>query len=307
MSTHQNTAFHEMAPVLEHRIPRDGHSLYAKEFPGRGPTFVMLHGFPDNHHIYDPLGQFLANSGRHVVAFDFLGFGSSDKPQGYAYSYDQQLADLDAVVDHLNLQQIVPVGHDSGGFVAINYLLALPERIAHLCLLNTFYTNTATLRPPELIQFFATPGVNAIAQKMAEDPAMLDFLLTFQQSQFKAGGSGTQQAVIDDLVRPIIQQNFAQTPSAAPAFVQLAGGLFPQLGKNAASLARLKEIEIPCSIIWGDADAYLNLGVAKEFAATFRGASKHVLDAGHWVQLDLPEQVGRLMLSEVRVQEVVSQ
>lgn len=86
---------------------------------------------------------------------------------------------------------------------------------------------------------------------------MLDFLLTFQQSQFKAGGSRTQQAVIDDLVRPIIQQNFAKAPSAAPAFAQLVGGLFPQLGKNATSLARLKEIEIPCSIIWGNADALL--------------------------------------------------
>jgi pimeloyl-ACP methyl ester carboxylesterase len=109
---------------------------------------VTLHGFPDNHHIYDPLDQFLANAGRHVVAFDFLGFGSSDKPEGYIYNYDQQLADLDAVVNHLKLSQIVPVGHDSGGFVAINYLLAHPERIAHLCLLNTFYTNTTTLRPP---------------------------------------------------------------------------------------------------------------------------------------------------------------
>lgn len=240
------------------------------------------------------------------MAFDFLGFGSSDKPLGYVYSYDQQLADLDAVVDHLNLQQIVPVGHDSGGFVAINYLLAHPKQIAHLCLLNTFYTNTTTLRPPELIQFFATPGVNAIAQKMADDPVMLDFLLTFQQSQFKAGGSTAQQAVIDDLVRPIITQNFAQAPSAAPAFAQLVGGLFSQLGKNAMSLARLKEIEIPCSIIWGNADAYLNVGAAKEVAAAFRGASMHILDAGHWVQLDLPEQVGRLMLSEVNVQAVVS-
>lgn len=57
----------------------------------------------------------------------------------------------------------------------------------------------------------------------------------------------------------------------------------------------------------GHADAYLNTSVAKEFASTFRGASMHVLDAGHWVQLDLPEQVVRVMLSEVRVQAVVSQ
>jgi len=58
----------------EHRVPRGTHRLYAREYPGEGPAIVLMHGFPDNLHLYDRLVPHL--SGRRVVAFDFLGWGS---------------------------------------------------------------------------------------------------------------------------------------------------------------------------------------------------------------------------------------
>ena len=39
----------------------------------------MLHGFPDNLHIYDYVVPYLTAVGRRVVVFDFLGFGQSEK------------------------------------------------------------------------------------------------------------------------------------------------------------------------------------------------------------------------------------
>ena len=39
----------------EHRVPRDQGSLYARDYAGAGPAFVLMHGFPDNLHIYDYL------------------------------------------------------------------------------------------------------------------------------------------------------------------------------------------------------------------------------------------------------------
>jgi pimeloyl-ACP methyl ester carboxylesterase len=50
------TTFAPMAsavPYIEHRISHDGHMIYARDYPGQGPAYVMLHGFPDNLHIYD--------------------------------------------------------------------------------------------------------------------------------------------------------------------------------------------------------------------------------------------------------------
>ena len=99
----------------EHRIKRDGGSVYVRDFAGNGPAFVVLHGFPDNSHIYDDLIPHLVSGGRRTVAIDFLGFGASDKPVGAPYSFAQQLGDVEAVVEGLALDKIIPVGHDAGG------------------------------------------------------------------------------------------------------------------------------------------------------------------------------------------------
>ncbi len=118
----------------EHRVQRDGGSVYVRDFPGNGAPFVLLHGFPDNSHIYDDLIAHLVAGGRRAVAIDFLGFGASDKPDGVRYSFEQQLGDLEAVVNALSLDRIVPVGHDAGGPAAVNFAMEHPERTAAVCI-----------------------------------------------------------------------------------------------------------------------------------------------------------------------------
>ena len=72
----------------------------------------MMHGFPDNLQIYDRLIPYLVAAGRRVVTFDFLGYGASEKPAGANYSFRQQLGDLEAVLEALHLEKIVPVGSE---------------------------------------------------------------------------------------------------------------------------------------------------------------------------------------------------
>ena len=57
MTDSQKTDF---PAFTEHRVQRDRGSLYVRDFPGSGPAFVLLHGFPDNSHIYDDLIPHLA-------------------------------------------------------------------------------------------------------------------------------------------------------------------------------------------------------------------------------------------------------
>ncbi len=87
----------------EHRVPREQGRVYARNYDGTGPAFVLMHGFPDNLRIYDDLIPYLTAAGRRVVAFDFLGFGASDKLAGASYSFEQQLGDLSAVIQALGL------------------------------------------------------------------------------------------------------------------------------------------------------------------------------------------------------------
>ena len=119
---------------------------------------MLLHGFPDNQHLYDRLVPELA--GRRVVAFDFLGWGASDKPAGYAYTASNQTGDLDAVIEHLQLAEVVLVAHDASGPTGDRLGPRPPGAdigagpAEHLLL-----PHAERLRPPEAIWLFSTPIV----------------------------------------------------------------------------------------------------------------------------------------------------
>ena len=66
-------------------VARGRYRLHAEVVPGPGVPVVLMHGFPDNTHLYDRLVPCLAGR-RPVVRFDFPGWGRSDKPAGYPYT-----------------------------------------------------------------------------------------------------------------------------------------------------------------------------------------------------------------------------
>jgi len=87
-----------------------------------------MHGYPDNHHLYDRVVPYLR--GRHVVVFDFLGWGNSDKPKGYDYTFDNQKGDLDAVIAGLGVDRVVLVVHEASGPAGINWAVEHPQQVA---------------------------------------------------------------------------------------------------------------------------------------------------------------------------------
>jgi pimeloyl-ACP methyl ester carboxylesterase len=50
-------------------VQRNGHRIYVREHPGADPPIILMHGFPNNVHLYDPLVPHLAPP-RRVVLFD---------------------------------------------------------------------------------------------------------------------------------------------------------------------------------------------------------------------------------------------
>jgi len=284
------------ATLAEQRVKRGDNHIYVRHHPGSGPAFVLMHGFPDHLGIYDRLAPLLSAAGRQVVAFDFLGYGRSDKPVQFAYSFKQQQEDLTAVLDALEIGQAVPVAHDASGPAAINFALDHPERVAGLALLNTFYAAAPTLRFPELIALFAEPALNALAEAIITDPAQMTWLLDFQARQFQANATPNLRARNAEELVPLIREQLVKTPSAGPAFVQLTRQLHAIVASNTLRLPELHHLPKPVKIIWGAGDPYLNAGVAENLGASFPDASVELLPLGHWPQIDGPEQVARLLL-----------
>jgi haloalkane dehalogenase len=276
----------------EHWVPRGPYQLSAREYPGQEPTIVLMHGFPDDLHLYERLVPELA--GRRLVVFDFLGWGASDKPTGYPYTATNQTGDLDAVLEHLQLDQVVLVAHDASGPPAINWALDHPQRVAALVLLNTYYSRMPGLRPPEAIRLFSTPIVRSVARPVSR---LFGDLLFRRMYHWQVGRFFRDPEVREQFL-PLLYRQFAVSPSAHEAFFGLNRDLLPTVAAGTATVPRLRHFGRPVRIIFGAADPYLNAPVARRFHELFPTSELFLLEgARHYVQLDEPQQVARLILT----------
>jgi haloalkane dehalogenase len=277
-------------PYSEHLVSHQASNIYVRHYAGTGPAFVLMHGFPDNLHIYDRLIPALP--GRQVITFDFLGWGASDKPTDHAYTSKQQEGELHAVLAALQIDQVIPVAHDASGPVAINWALDHPQRVSSLVLLNTYYGQASTLRFPEFISLFADPAYAALTRAMAQNPTVAQWLLAWQGRQF-----GGDVQVLEALLL-LIGPQFAGTPSTFPPFIGLTSDLPATVQANTRRMPELKAFDRPVRIIFGAEDPYLNPGVARSLHEALPTSDLSLLPKkGHWPQLDGAPEVAQLLLS----------
>jgi haloalkane dehalogenase len=253
---------------------------------------VLMHGFPDNTHLYDRLVPHLAGR-RPVVRFDFLGWGRSDKPEGYPYTATNQTGDLAAVAkaarEHFGASQLVLVAHDASGPPAIDWALANPEQVEALVLLNTYYHWMAALRRPPAIALYSTPLIrNAARAVVMRRPDLDRRLYTWQVGKF----------IKDPALRaPLVTALYEQFVPERPAFWRLNDDLVTAVLARRLRIPQMRRFKQPVKVIFGAADRYLNPRVAARFAALFPNSELHLLSgAGHYVQVDQPERVAELML-----------
>jgi haloalkane dehalogenase len=273
-------------------VPRGPNEMYAEVIPGTGAPVILMHGFPDSTHLYDRLVPHLAGR-RLVVRFDFLGWGRSDKPTGYPYTAANQADDLAAVVAAVDAQsgagQLVLVAHDASGPPAIDWALANPGRVAALVLLNTYYHWTPGLRRPPAIALYSTPGIRAAARALVRRRPDLDRrLYAWQVGRF----------IHDPQVRAqLVPQLYEQFLPARPAFWRLNDDLLTTVFTRRRRIQELRRFAPPVKVIFGARDRYLNPRVARSFATLFPHSELHLIDrAGHYVQVDQPQQVANLIL-----------
>jgi haloalkane dehalogenase len=277
-----------MQAFQEHHVPFDAHHLYAREFPGAGPAIVLLHGFPDDLHLYDYLVPRLGE--RHVIAFDFLGWGLSDKPAGYRHTAAGQTAEIDAVVNYFRLNDVVLVAHDASGPPAIDWSLDHPDRVAQLVLLNTYYSWMPTLRPPEAIAVYSTPVIRAAARWIVRRWDWVDTsLYMWQVGRFMRDEHTRKQ---------MLAQLYPSFRKSREAFWSLNNDLLGTLFSRLRQHKRLRLFNRPVRIIFGNDDPYLNSGVARRFHKLLPTSDLFLLPtARHYVQVDEPQKVADLITS----------
>ena len=117
---------------------------------GEGPLVLLLHGWPESWYSWRHQLPFLASAGYRVVAPDMRGFGGSDAPERVEeYDILKLTGDVVGILDALEEDTAVVVGHDWGANVAWDCALLHPERFrAVITLANPYHGREWGWRPP---------------------------------------------------------------------------------------------------------------------------------------------------------------
>jgi pimeloyl-ACP methyl ester carboxylesterase len=142
-----------------HTVQGDrGVRLAVREWPGDGPSILLLHGLASSSHIWDLVAPRLAPRFR-VVAYDQRGHGLSGKPSS-GYGFDRLIADAVAVIRTLELERPEVVGHSWGANVALQLAVDRPLLVSRGVLIDGGFlsmrdrmdwrTARTALAPPQL-------------------------------------------------------------------------------------------------------------------------------------------------------------
>ena len=161
-------------------------------------------------------------------------------------------------------------------------------------LLNTYYSRMPELRTPEAIRLFSTPVVRPVARRASR---LFGDLLFRRMYRWQVGRFFRDPAVRAEFL-PLLYQQFTAAPSTHEAFFRLNQDLPSTVASRTAALPRLRQFTRPVRIVFGAADPYLNSRVARRFHQLLPTSELFLIpDARHYVQMDRPSQVARLILT----------
>ena len=270
-------------PMSNHRIEVNGVQFRVVE-DGRGPAVLLLHGFPDSSRLWRHQIPALVAAGYRTIAPDLRGFGESDKPgEIEAYALPLLLGDVIGVMDKLNADRARVVAHDWGA--AIGWMLAgmYPDRVERFAALSVGHLNS-----------FANAGIEQREKSW--------YMLLFQ---FR----GVAEEALSRNDWRLFREWTRAHPEAEQWIADLSrpGALTAALNwyrANAAPEALFSEpqpfpaIPAPTLGVWSSADAYLTeqqmLGSGEHVTGPWR--YERIEGASHWLQLDQPERLNRLLI-----------
>ncbi len=258
----------------------DGHVMsYLDE--GEGPVLVLLHGNPSWSYLYRNVVSLLSDRYR-VIVPDHIGCGFSEKPAEFSYKLQDHIKNIEALLEHLEIESCTLGMHDWGGAIGMGWATKYSTKIKGLVIFNTaaFRSKRIPLRINicriPLLGRLLVQGFNcfaACAVHMAVENKMV-------------------QNVAKAFVTPY---NNWRNRIATHRFI-----LDIPLSEKHPSYSQLKEVEEglvnlqekPMIIFWGGKDFCFNDSFYKEWQRRFPKADCHYYpDAGHYVLEDAFDKI----------------
>jgi pimeloyl-ACP methyl ester carboxylesterase len=237
------------------KLNRDGVNIYY-EVHGSGPPLLLTHGYSSTSAMWQ--GQIEALSQHHtLILWDMRGHGQSDYPDDpLAYSEALTVGDIAALLDTVGATSAIVGGLSLGGYMALAFVRAHPERVRALLIVDT---------GPGFRKDEARDGWNKRAHETGD--------------RFEREGL--------EVLKSASRERSSVVHRDASGLARAARGMLTQ--RDAGVIETLPNIKVPALVVIG-ADDTPFLAASDYMAAKIPGARKVVIPAaGHAVNIDQPQ------------------
>lgn len=264
------------------RVEANGLTHYVVDVGEGAPVFV-LHGFPDTADLWRHQVPALTGAGFRVIAPDLRGFGESDRAANDEdYFVFNSVADVIAIADGLGIGTFQLVGHDFGSGVGWMLATAHADRLERYVTISVGHPGSLVLQ-----------GLNQMR-------------LSWYSFLFQFKGLAEEKLMMNDW--SLLREWLASSPDAERCIETVArpGALSAALGWYRANMKPdfwgipldYPSVTIPVMGIHPTKDAFLvegQMAGSKDYVAG-EWRYEEIDGAGHWVQLERPDEINVLLL-----------
>jgi cis-3-alkyl-4-acyloxetan-2-one decarboxylase len=256
---------------------------YVDEGPREAPPLLFVHGNPTWSYLWRHPIRELSAQGHRCIAFDHMGFGRSDKPRRLSsYSFQTHVDNALALIDELDLDDVVLVAHDWGGPVGLGALLERQQRLRGLALMNTWAWELPSFVPP-FVREFRTEGLGEIL-------ALAGNLFV------ESIPGGMLNRTPDELMMEAYRAPFPDYWSRAGQLAFQREIPLTERDRSARLMSsihdRLAQLDVPVLLVWGMRDRVFQPVFLDQWREIFPDAQTvELADAAHFLVEDRPDAV----------------
>jgi non-heme chloroperoxidase len=276
-----------MEEMMANFTTQDGTRLFYKDW-GRGQPIVFAHGWPLSGDAWDAQMQFFGSHGYRVIAHDRRSHGRSDQSWS-GNDMDHYADDLAELIGHLDLREIVLVGHSTGGGEIAHYVGRHgTERIARMALVSSV--------PPLMLKTEANPlGLpievfDGLRQSVIDNRSQFYLDLTMPFFGFNRDGAKISEGTRQEFWREGMQGGIKGQYDCIREFSEVD------------YTADLKKIDVPLLVVHGDDDQIVPIDAAgRRSAEIVPGAVLKVYaGAPHGLPITLADRLNADLLDFIR-------
>jgi haloalkane dehalogenase len=247
---------------------------YRAAGPADGPPALLLHGYPESSYMWRDLLPALGDAGRRALAPDLAGFGDSrPDPPG---TWERHIEAVERFRTELGLERVLLVVHDWGGLIGLRWACEHPDAVQALVISSTGFFPDGKWHG--LAEGMRTPGTG---EELMDGMTRDGFAAVMRES-----ATGIGDDAIDEYWKA-----FGDEDRRRGQLELYRSGDFQKLAAY-----HLAELAVPALILWGENDVFAPVAGAHRFHKELPDSDLVVLDAGHFVFEEAPEESTRAVV-----------